>query len=104
MALRYGFELENALEIAEKTYVDVNIHAEESASRLATLDSLPVDCAGSADSLEAVRDVFEARGVFSRGMIDGILRKLRSYDPAEAEAAKNDPAKMQRMVEKYFHC
>ncbi len=37
-------------------------------------------------------------------MIDGILRKLRSYDPAEAEAAKNDPAKMQRMVEKYFHC
>ena len=104
VALRYGFELENALEIAEKTYVDVNIHAEENASRLATLDSLPVDCAGSADSREAVRDVFEARGVFSRGMIDGILRKLRSYDPAEAEAAKNDPAKMQRMVEKYFHC
>lgn len=104
VALRYGFELENALEIARDTYVDVNIHAEENAGRLATLDSLPVDCAGSADALEAVRGIFEDKGVFSKGMIDGILNKLRSYDPAEAAGAKADPAKMQRMVEKYFHC
>ena len=104
VALRYGFELENALEIADKTYVDVNIHASENADRLATLDSLPVDCAGSADALEAVRDIFEADGVFSKGMIDGILKHLRSFDQAEAEAAKADPAKMQRMVERYFHC
>lgn len=104
VALRYGFELENALEIAEKTYVDVNIHAEENAGRLATLDSLPVDCAGSADALEAVRDIFEADGVFSKGMIDGILKHLRSFDAAESEAAKGDPARMQRMVERFFHC
>lgn len=104
VALRYGFELENALEIADKTYVDVNIHAAENAGRLATLDSLPVDCAGSADALEAMRDVFEAEGVFSKGMIDGILRQLRSFDKAECEAAKNDTVKMQRMVERFFHC
>lgn len=104
VALRYGFELENALEIADKTYVDVNIHAAENAGRLATLDSLPVDCAGSADALEAVRDIFEAEGVFSKGMIDGILKQLRSLDKAECEAAKNDTVKMQRMVERFFHC
>lgn len=104
VALRYGFELENALEIADKTYVDVNIHAAENAGRLATLDSLPVDCAGSADDLEAVRDIFEAEGVFSKGMIDGILKQLRSFDKAECEAAKNDTVKMQRMVERFFHC
>lgn len=104
VALRYGFELENALEIADKTYVDVNIHAAENAGRLATLDSLPVDCAGSADALEAVRDIFEAEGVFSKGMIDGILKQLRSFDKAECEAAKNDTVKMQRMVERFFHC
>jgi len=104
VALRYGFELEDALEIAEKTYVDVNIHASENAGRLATLDSLPVDCAGSADALEAVRGIFEANGVFSKGMIDGILKHLRSFDTAEAEAAKTDPAKMQLLVERYFHC
>ncbi len=104
VALRYGFELENALEIADKTYVDVNIHAEENAARLATLDSLPIDCAGSADALETVRDIFEAEGVFSTGMIDGILKHLRSFDNAECEAAKNDAVKMQRMVERFFHC
>ncbi len=104
VALRYGFELENALEIADKTYVDVNIHAEENAARLATLESLPIDCAGSADALETVRDIFEAEGVFSKGMIDGILKHLRSFDNAECEAAKNDAVKMQRMVERFFHC
>ncbi|MDE6334530.1 MAG: glutamine synthetase, partial [Muribaculaceae bacterium] len=78
--------------------------AEENAGRLATLDSLPVDCAGSADALEAVRDIFEADGVFSKGMIDGILKHLRSFDAAESEAAKGDPARMQRMVERFFHC
>lgn len=100
VALRYGFELENALEIARDTYVDVNIHDAKNASRLATLASLPVDCASSADALEAVRAIFEDRGVFSPGMIDGIEKRLRSFDPAETAAAHSDPAAMQRLVEK----
>ncbi len=103
VALRHGFEMPDALQVADRTYVDVNIHAAENASRLDSLDSLPVDCASSADCLEAVRDIFEAHGVFSAGMIDGALAKLRSYDQAEADAAKNDPEKMQRMVNKFFH-
>ena len=78
VAARYGFELENALEIAEKTYVDVNIHSEENADKLAALDSLPINCAQSADCLEATREIFERAGVFSPGMIDGIMSRLRS--------------------------
>lgn len=104
VALRYGFEIENALEVAERTYVDVNIHDPQNRAKLETLASLPVDCASSADAIEAVRNIFEDRGVFSSGMIDGIIAKLRSYDPAETQAAHTDPVKMQRMVEKYFHC
>ena len=104
VALRYGFEVENALEVAERTYVDVNIHDPQNRAKLETLASLPVDCASSADAIEAVRNIFEDRGVFSTGMIDGIIAKLRSYDPAETQAAHTDPVKMQRMVEKYFHC
>ena len=104
VALRYGFEFENALELADKTYVDVNIHDPKNEARLNSLESLPVDCASSADALEAVRDVFESHGVFSPGMIDGILEKLRSYDPQDAAEAKANPAKMQEMVEKYFYC
>ena len=103
VALRYGFEMPDALDVAQRTYVDVNIHAAENAARLETLDSLPIDCAASANCLEGVRQIFERDGVFSPGMIDGILKKLRSYDPAEAAAAKNDPEKMLEMVNRFFH-
>lgn len=104
VALRYGFEMEDALEVADRTYVDVNIHSAENAGRLASLDSLPVDCASSADSLESVRDVFERYGVFEESMIDGILAKLRSYDRKEAEDALADNVKMMEFVRRYFHC
>lgn len=103
VALRYGLESPDALEVADRTYVDVNIHASENAARLEALAQLPVDCHASADCLEQARSVFEANGVFSAGMIDGIIAKLRSYDPVEAEEAKNDPAKMQRLVNRFFN-
>lgn len=104
VAARYGFELENALEIAEKTYVDVNIHSEENADKLAALDSLPINCAQSADCLEATREIFERAGVFSPGMIDGIMARLRSYDEEEAQKALHDKELMQKLVNRYFHC
>ncbi|HAD55972.1 MAG TPA: glutamine synthetase, partial [Alistipes sp.] len=37
VACRYGLELPNGLEIADKTYVDVNIHKEENKARVASL-------------------------------------------------------------------
>ena len=48
VACRHGFEIDDALEIAEKTYVNVNIHKEENQDRLKTLDQLPDSCAASA--------------------------------------------------------
>ncbi|MCM1036706.1 MAG: glutamine synthetase family protein [Bacteroides sp.] len=104
VALRYGLEMPDGEEVAERTYVDVNIHDEANSARLSALDSLPVSCAASAGCLESARAVFEERGVFAPAMIDGIVARLRSYDPAEAEAALADPAKMLRMVERYMHC
>ncbi|MBR4721800.1 MAG: glutamine synthetase, partial [Muribaculaceae bacterium] len=104
VACRYGFELENALDVASRTYVDVNIHDAANADRLAQLDQLPVNCAESADRLLEKREVFEAHGVFSPDMIDGIVRRLRSFDSAEAQAALNDPEKMLALVTRHFHC
>ena len=104
VAARYGFELENALEVAERTYVDVNIHSAENADKLAALDSLPVNCAQSADCLEAQREIFERGGVFTPGMLDDIMKRLRSYDPAEASAALAHDTLMQKLVTRYFHC
>ena len=104
VALRYGFEMKDALEVAEHTYVDVNIHSEENAGRLATLESLPTDCGGSADALTAARKIFEADGVFSPAIIDGTIARLRSFDQTEADAAKADKTLMSRLVDRYFHC
>ena len=57
---RYGFELPNALEIAEQTYVDVNIHDAANADKLNRLGQLPDSCVASADCLERQRKVYEA--------------------------------------------
>lgn len=104
VAVRRGFEMENALETAADTYVDVNIHRQENAEILKRLKQLPVNCAESADRLEEVRRVFEDKNVFSPDMIDGILTSLRSFDPKEIEDAKKDPEKMDAMVRRYFYC
>ena len=104
VALRHGFEMKDALDVAAKTYVDINIHSAEAADKVAQLAQLPVDCADSAGRLEKMRAIFEEDGVFSPAMIDGIIARLRSFDPAESEAAKADPAKMHTLVTRHFHC
>ena len=105
MACRYGFELPDALEIAERTYVNVNIHQKENEDRLASLEQLPDSCAASADCLERQRAVFEEYNVFSPAMIDGILRRLRSYDDRTLRAdTGDDKEKMMTLVRRFFHC
>ncbi len=103
VAARIGFEMENALERAEETYVKVNIHDDAYKEQAARLKSLPASCMASADELEAAREAFEAKGVFSRRMIDGILKKLRSFDDAKLrESLQGD--QMLEEVRKYWHC
>lgn len=79
VACRHGFEIGNALEIAQKTYVNVNIHQKENEDKLKSLAQLPDSCEASADCLQQQRVIFEQYNVFSPAMIDGIIRKLRSY-------------------------
>lgn len=105
VACRYGFELPDALEIAERTYVNVNIHQKENEDRLAALEQLPDSCAASADCLERQRAVFEEYNVFSPAMIDGILRRLRSFDDRTLRAdTGDDKEKMMTQVRRFFHC
>ncbi|MBQ5678844.1 MAG: glutamine synthetase [Rikenellaceae bacterium] len=105
VACRHGFEMENALEVAEKTYVNVNIHQKENADRLKDLAQLPDSCEASADCLERQRAVFEEHHVFSPAMIDGIIKKLRAYGDKtlRSDIADNQEA-MLKLVERYFHC
>jgi glutamine synthetase len=105
VACRHGFEMANALEIAEKTYVDVDIHKPENAAKLNGLRQLPTSCEESAKCLDAKRAIFEDKGVFPAAAIDGIIRRLNSYDEANIIAeAKSSPVKMAQLVERFFHC
>ncbi len=105
VACRYGFEMENALDIAEKTYVNVNIHKQENADKLKTLEQLPDSCVASADCLEKQRAFFEKYNVFSPAMIDGIITKLRAYNDSTLRSdIKDKPIEMMELVEEFFHC
>ena len=105
VACRHGFEMKDALEVAERTYVSVNIHAAENASRLATLDQLPDSCVASSACLERQRKVFEEYGVFSPAMIDGIIAQLRAFkDETLRSDIEGNPGEIQKLVLRYFHC
>lgn len=105
VAARHGFEMPDALKTAADTYVDVNIHDAANADRLATLATLPVNCADSASRLEQQRDIYENKGVFSPAMIDSVIERLRGYhDENLAAEAKSDPAMMASLVKEYFYC
>jgi glutamine synthetase len=105
VACRHGFEMENALEIAENTYVNVNIHQKENEDKLKGLAQLPDSCAASADCLERQRAVFEQHNVFSPAMIDGIIKRLRSYDDKTLRSQiEGNQDEMLKLVNRYFHC
>ncbi len=105
VACRHGLTMPDALELAEKTYVNVNIHNKENADKLAMLEQLPDSCAASADCIERQRGIYEQYNVFSPAMIDGIIAKLRAYDDRTLRSdisADNDA--ILALVKKHFHC
>lgn len=105
VACRYGFEMANALQVADDTYVNVNIHEAENAEKAAKLDHLPANCGESANALEKDRAIYEKHGVFAPRMIDGIIKSLKSFDDKDLIArAKQDPDFMSQIVRQYFHC
>ena len=105
VACRYGFELSNALDIAEQTYVDVNIHDAAHAGKMSQLNQLPDSCVASADCLERQRKVYEAHGVFSSAMLDGIIAQLRAFnDTTLRKDIEAHPTDLKALVDRYFHC
>ena len=105
VACRHGFEMADALELAERTYVNVNIHDAQHADRLAQLAQLPDSCVASAACLERQRKVFEEHGVFSPAMIDGIISQLRAFNDASLRKdIEGKPEEILKLVNQYFHC
>lgn len=104
VAVRLGFEMENALLVTAQSYVDVNIHHSENTAILDRLARLPVNCAESAEKLKECRNAFESRDVFDPAMINAQINKLTSYDQEEADRAMKDSKLMAKLVNEYFYC
>lgn len=105
IACRHGFESENALEIAEKTYVDVNIFKDEHKEKVKSLKQLPCSCYKSGLKLDEMRTVFEKDNVFTEKMLDGLVAELKAFDDEglKKEIFDNQD-KMLQLVDNYFHC
>ena len=104
-AAKTGFETENALEIAERTYVDFNIHESANREKMIALQQLPASCYESANKLQTDRHYYESDKVFHPALIDSVISKLKSYnDQAIRMEIKENPAKMMELVKQFYHC
>lgn len=99
-----GIKDENALQTAEKIYVDGNIFSPQNKAKLANLKQLPLSCFESAEALEKKRTIFEANHIFPKGLIDNHIKKLKTFDDkglSEKIFGKTDEIKT--LVEKFIH-
>lgn len=105
VACRHGFEMEHAMQIAEKTYVDVNIFKAEHKEKVQYLEQLPASCFKSAEKLNEMRMIFEKDDVFPSRMINGIIAELKHFEDENLrEEIEGNEQKMMHLVDKFFHC
>ena len=100
-AARHGFEMPDALEVAEKTYVGlgVNIHDASNAGLQASLEQLPSSCVDAAEALAMDREIYTGKGVFSDATIDFYIRFLKGFnDKNLREELQKDCDRLEKYV------
>ncbi|MGQ9847193.1 MAG: glutamine synthetase family protein [Bacteroidales bacterium] len=83
IAAAQGFIMPNALEIADKLYVSVNIHKENCDDKAKQLGHLPSSCVESAKALAQKRTIFETENIFPSGTIDYIINTLSAFEDTD---------------------
>ncbi len=104
MAIQQGIEMPDALEIAKKLKIEVNIFKKEHEHLQDKLEKVPQSCYESAEYLENNRAFFEKDGVFPTGTIDNFIKKLKSHNDKNMSAelyGKNDEIK--KLVDSFIH-
>ncbi|OGS51037.1 MAG: glutamine synthetase, partial [Elusimicrobia bacterium RIFOXYB2_FULL_62_6] len=103
VAARRGFEMKNAVDYADRLYVEKNIGKADQKAFNARLPKLPTSCYDSATALEADRKVYEASGVFPSVIIDGVVKKLKSYDDRNlSERLYGKEEEIKKLVKEYL--
>lgn len=104
VALNTGFQMPDALEYAEKLYVDVNIFNAENKNKARNLVNLPSSCTESAAILKKFRKYFEKNGIFPSGTIESVIKTLASFNDKDLrERITGDNEELKKLVEKYLH-
>ncbi len=105
VAARHGFEMENNLDYAAKTYVNVNIFDEEHKDKVKDLKQLPASCWESAEQLEAQAAIYTRDNIFPEGLVKSIVEKLKKFDDNNIrEKLADDKDAVMDMVMQHFHC
>ena len=105
VAARHGFEMKDALKVAEKTYVDINIFDEEHKAKQNSLAHLPSSCVESAGNLLKQKAIYLEKGVFPEAVLNQLVNQLKAFNDTHLrEEIENDNDKILDLVIKYFHC
>ena len=105
VAARHGLQKPDALELAEKLYVDVHISPAEEKMMQKGLPTLPASCWESAEHLLKDRAIYQKDGVFSPVLIDGLVKQLQSYNDKElSEKLYLKGDEIRKLVDQYLHC
>ncbi len=105
VAARHGMQKPDALELAERLFVDNQVSHTEEKFIQTGLPTLPASCWDSAEHLIKDRAVYENDGVFSPVLIDGLARQLQLYNDknlSEKLYLKGD--EIRKLVDEYLHC
>lgn len=105
VAARHGMGLKNALDLTQKLYVDVNIFSSEYKKIQKILPKLPKSCWESAENLLKDREIYQEHNVFTSATIDGIVKKLKSYEDKDLSGRVcGKEEEIKKLIEKYLHC
>ena len=105
VAARHGLEMEGALELAKSLYVGVNIFSPEHKAVQEKLPQLPASCWESAEKLLEDRQIYQRDGIFPSLIIDGVARKLKSYDDKDlSEKLYGKEEEIKKLIDEYLHC
>jgi glutamine synthetase len=104
VAAQHGIEMEGAMELAKKLYVDVNIFSTQNKELQSKLPQLPASCWEASDCFLKDREIYEKDGVFPPMVIDGLAKILKSYDDKDlSERFYGKGDEIQKLVDQFFH-
>lgn len=100
-ALR-GLENPEALKLAEKLYVSVDVGKNQ---KDLNLPQLPASCYEAGQQLLNDRALYEKHNIFPPAIIDGIASSLKAFDDKNlSEKLFGDGDELMKVVKKYLHC